>query len=57
MPDTDGHSASISNYAGPQLVTETLSAQSSTIDTISGATYTTESYKKSLQSALDKARA
>ena len=37
------------------LLQETLSAQSSNIDTVSGATYTSEGYLQSLQSALDQA--
>jgi uncharacterized protein with FMN-binding domain len=36
------------------LLQETLSAQSSHIDVISGATYTSEGYLESLQSALDQ---
>lgn len=39
----------------PKLNSETLAAQSARIDTVSGATYTSEGYKQSLQSALDKA--
>jgi uncharacterized protein with FMN-binding domain len=39
------------------LVEATLSAQSAQIDTVSGATYTSEGYRQSLQSALDDARA
>jgi uncharacterized protein with FMN-binding domain len=51
----DGRSADINSQAGPLLLQETLSAQSSNIDTISGATYTSEGYLQSLQSALDQA--
>jgi uncharacterized protein with FMN-binding domain len=47
----------INRRAVPQLVSETLSAQSSTIDMVSGATFTSEGYSQSLQSALDRARA
>jgi uncharacterized protein with FMN-binding domain len=36
------------------LRAEVLSAQGATINGISGATYTSESYAQSLQSALDK---
>ena len=32
-----------------------LAAQSADIETVSGATYTSEAYRSSLQSALDKA--
>lgn len=37
----------------PVLQEETLTAQSASIDTVSGATSTSESYIKSLQAALD----
>ncbi|MYX97668.1 FMN-binding protein, partial [Streptomyces sp. SID486] len=40
--------------AVPKLNQEAVAAQSADIDTVSGATYTSEGYKKSLQSALDK---
>ncbi|WP_406161241.1 FMN-binding protein [Streptomyces sp. NBC_00882] len=39
--------------AVPVLVAETLQAQSADIDTVSGATITSEAYKKSLQAAID----
>jgi uncharacterized protein with FMN-binding domain len=41
----------------PKLNQETVTAQSAEIDAVSGATYTSGGYKKSLQSALDKAKA
>jgi uncharacterized protein with FMN-binding domain len=50
----DPHSQDINDQAGPMLLQETLSAQSSHIDVISGATYTSEGYLESLQSALDQ---
>jgi uncharacterized protein with FMN-binding domain len=56
-PDDDRKSVSINDRAVPQLVEETLSAQSADIDTVSGATYTSDGYRQSLQSALDDARA
>jgi hypothetical protein len=43
----------IGQYALPQLVAETLAAQSARIDTVSGATYTSGGYINSLQNALD----
>jgi uncharacterized protein with FMN-binding domain len=43
----------IGQYAFPRLVGETLTAQSARIDTVSGATYTSGGYIRSLQSALD----
>ncbi|MEU0805867.1 FMN-binding protein [Streptomyces sp. NPDC005970] len=54
-PSGDGRSQQIASYAVPQLTSETLSAQSAQIDAVSGATYTSEGYVQSLQSALDKA--
>ncbi|MFD5074337.1 FMN-binding protein [Streptomyces sp. NPDC058371] len=39
--------------AVPKLVAETLEAQSADIDTVSGATITSDGYKESLQAALD----
>lgn len=39
----------------PKLNSETLAAQSAQIDAVSGASYTSQGYKESLQSALDKA--
>ncbi|MDH6432933.1 uncharacterized protein with FMN-binding domain [Streptomyces sp. SAI-144] len=39
----------------PKLTQDTLAKQSSQVDTVSGATYTSEGYKKALQSAIDKA--
>jgi uncharacterized protein with FMN-binding domain len=39
------------------LRTEALTAQSARIDVVSGATYTSNGYAQSLQSALDRAHA
>jgi len=52
-----GHSTQINNYAVPQLKNQALAAQSASIDGVSGASYTTEAYVNSLQSALDQAKA
>jgi uncharacterized protein with FMN-binding domain len=41
----------------PKLNQAAVTAQSADIDTVSGATYTSDGYRKSLQSALDKAKA
>ena len=41
--------------AGPLLLQRTLVAQSAQIDAASGATYTSDAYRQSLQSALDRA--
>jgi uncharacterized protein with FMN-binding domain len=55
LPNDRRRSAEISQYVAPILRSETLTAQSSSIDLISGATYTSEGYAESLQSALDQA--
>jgi uncharacterized protein with FMN-binding domain len=39
--------------AVPKLIAETLKAQSADIDTVSGATITSDGYKESLQAAID----
>ncbi|MGW5656972.1 FMN-binding protein [Streptomyces humi] len=39
--------------AVPVLISETLKAQSADIDTVSGATVTSDGYKESLQAAID----
>ncbi|MBK3628172.1 FMN-binding protein [Streptomyces asoensis] len=39
--------------AVPKLVAETLTAQSADIDTVSGATLTSDGYRESLQAAID----
>ncbi len=54
MP-SGGRSGQISRYVAPILASEALQVQSSRIDVISGATYTSEAYAQSLQSALDQA--
>jgi uncharacterized protein with FMN-binding domain len=54
-PDSNGRDQQINADAVPQLVSETLQAQSTQIDMVSGATYTSEGYTQSLQSALDQA--
>ncbi|MDN3021629.1 FMN-binding protein [Streptomyces sp. S.PB5] len=40
--------------AVPKLIAETLEAQSADIDTVSGATITSDAYKESLQAAIDE---
>jgi uncharacterized protein with FMN-binding domain len=54
-PMSDPRDAQINSYAIPQLNSEAASAGNATIDMVSGATYTSEGYRSSLQSALDKA--
>jgi uncharacterized protein with FMN-binding domain len=56
-PGGDFRSARISSIAVPMLNSEALTAQSSHVDTVSGATYTSRGYAQSLQAALDQARA
>ncbi|MDN4610119.1 FMN-binding protein [Arthrobacter burdickii] len=51
----DGRSRSISARAVPLLRSEVLTAQSADVSMVSGATYTSEGYLSSLQSALDQA--
>jgi len=50
-----GRSGMISQYAAPILSGEALAAQSARIDLVSGATYTSLGYEKSLQAALNQA--
>ena len=55
--DDGSNSQEIDGNALPKLTAETLTAQSAKIDAVSGASYTSAGYIKSLQSALDKAGA
>ena len=48
-------SQQIDSFSVPKLNAETLTAQSARIDTVSGATQTSDGYIGSLQSALDQA--
>jgi uncharacterized protein with FMN-binding domain len=48
-------SAQVDAFALPKLTSETLTAQSARIDAVSGATYTSQGYIMSLQSALGQA--
>ena len=50
-----GRSGQISNEVEPMLRSQALSAQSASIDGVSGATYTSSAYARSLQAALDDA--
>jgi uncharacterized protein with FMN-binding domain len=54
-PNGNGRDQEINAYALPILRSETLSAQSADIDTVSGATVTSDGYLQSLQAALDAA--
>jgi uncharacterized protein with FMN-binding domain len=55
LPFDHERSAEISQQAAPILRQEALQAQSAQIDVLTGATFTSESYAESLQSALDRA--
>ncbi|MEU9468626.1 FMN-binding protein [Streptomyces avermitilis] len=54
-PQENPRDQEINSYAIPQLRREALAAQSAQIDSVSGATYTSDGYRQSLQSALDSA--
>ncbi|MFJ2831115.1 FMN-binding protein [Streptomyces sp. NPDC087263] len=54
-PQDNPRDQQINSYAIPQLKREAITAQSANIDTVSGATYTSDGYRQSLQSALDSA--
>jgi uncharacterized protein with FMN-binding domain len=56
LQETDGgHSHQIDDAAIPVLKSAALAKHSAKIDIVSGATYTSQGYAQSLQSALDKA--
>ena len=54
-PSGNQRDQEINDYALPELKKETLAAQNADVDTISGATVTSDGYLQSLQSALDAA--
>jgi uncharacterized protein with FMN-binding domain len=54
-PDGNPRDVEIASYALPILIRETTAGQSAQIDMVSGATFTSEGYVQSLQSALDRA--
>jgi uncharacterized protein with FMN-binding domain len=51
----DGRSQTINSYAVPILEQETVAAQGVNIDVVSGATFTSNAFAQSLQSALSQA--
>ncbi|HEX9089156.1 MAG TPA: FMN-binding protein [Arthrobacter sp.] len=55
LTDDDRKSVQISNRAAPLLRAEVIKAQSAQVQTISGATVTSDAYLSSLQGALDAA--
>ena len=56
-PDGDRKSVAINQRSLPSMIDDALSIQAADVAHISGATYTWRSYKDSLQSAIDSARA
>lgn len=54
-PQGSGRDREINSYAIPILQKETVAAQSAQVDTVSGATFTSDGYRTSLQAALDSA--
>ena len=54
VPNRERESQRINQYAAPVLAQEVVAAQSAHVDTVSGATYTSESYAASVQSAIDQ---
>ena len=56
MPNRPGHTTEVTAFAQPLLKEEAITAQNASIDTVSGATQTTEAFEKSLASALALAK-
>jgi uncharacterized protein with FMN-binding domain len=54
-PNGNRRDRQINTYALPILKQETIAAQNANIDTVSGATVTSDGYRQSLQAALDAA--
>lgn len=54
LPGNDRRSQEISSAAAPVLDRAVLTAQNAQIDGVSGASYTSDSYRKSVQAALDQ---
>ncbi|WP_328344361.1 FMN-binding protein [Micromonospora sp. NBC_00421] len=55
VPDGNFRDQQINDHAVPILRQSTLTAQSARIDTVSGATVTSDGYRESLQAAIDAA--
>jgi len=55
VPDGNFRDQQINGYAVPILAQEAVAAQSAQIDTVSGATITSDGYRTSLQAAIDQA--
>ena len=56
MSGTGARTQAINARAEPILREEALRAGSADIDVVTGATYTSRSYRQALQSAIDRAR-
>jgi uncharacterized protein with FMN-binding domain len=54
-PNGTERDVQINQYAVPQLIQETVGGNTANINAISGASYTSQGYMSSLQSAIDKA--
>jgi uncharacterized protein with FMN-binding domain len=54
-PSGNGRDREINAYALPILNQEAIAAQNTNIDTVSGATVTSDGYRQSLQAAIDAA--
>jgi uncharacterized protein with FMN-binding domain len=54
-PDDNGTSQNINSVALPHLIQETVGGSTARVDLISGATFTSAAYVKSLQDALKQA--
>lgn len=54
-PNGGGRDQEINSVALPQLVAQALAVQGAAVDMVSGATYTSDGFIQSLQSALDQA--
>ncbi|MES2170088.1 MAG: FMN-binding protein [Actinomycetota bacterium] len=57
LTGNEGRSQQINNQAAPILRSELLASQSPSIQSVSGATYTSNAYITSLQAAFDQAKA
>jgi uncharacterized protein with FMN-binding domain len=56
-PDDRNRSVMINNYADPQLISEAIQAQSANVDTVTGATDSSDAFIQSLTDALSQAKA
>lgn len=54
VPSRERESVRINEQAVPLLQQKVVAAQSAQVDTVSGATYTSEAYAESVQSAIDQ---